>query len=397
MQLYQLALKNIAGSKFRSWAVVLSALLVAGFALGTTLITRGAETSLQLASERLGADIVVVPEDTVSKMEGALLMGTTTRIWMPASTLDEVAAVPGVMAASPQLYLSTLINAACCSVSDMFMIAYDPKTDFTLTPWLKDNVGDELKLGQAIGGTYVFTPEGEQNIQLYGYLITLMGNLEPTGTGLDQAMFLTFESAYDIARVSTTTAITPLLIPDDSISSVLVKLEPGADPEAVAVDIMHRVKGVTPIPNAKMFRAYQGQIDGLRTGVLVTMGLTLVVAVMLIGLVFSMATHARRRELGVLRAMGADRLFVFRSVLAEAGLLALTGGVTGIALTVLAVYLFRSLIMRTLGLPFILPSPGSLVLQVAGGLAVALGCVGLAVLLPAYQVSREDPATAMRE
>jgi putative ABC transport system permease protein len=197
--------------------------------------------------------------------------------------------------------------------------------------------------------------------------------------------------------MSYTTAITPLVIPQDSISSVLVKLEPGADPEAVALNMMHQVKGVTPIPNPKMFRAYRAQVDGLRTGVTVTMALTLALSVLLIALVFSLATHARRRELGVLRAMGADRLFVFQSVLAEAGLLAVSGGLSGIVLTVLAVYLFRNLIMTSLGIPFLLPSPASLTAEVALGLGAALACVMAAALVPAYQVSREDPATAMRE
>ena len=36
--------------------------------------------------------------------------------------------MPGVAAVSPQLFLSTLVDAPCCSVSDMFMIAYDPET-----------------------------------------------------------------------------------------------------------------------------------------------------------------------------------------------------------------------------------------------------------------------------
>ena len=62
MSLFQLALKNISGNAFRSGVVALCALLVAAFALFTTLLMRGAENSLRLAIDRLGADIVVVPE-----------------------------------------------------------------------------------------------------------------------------------------------------------------------------------------------------------------------------------------------------------------------------------------------------------------------------------------------
>ena len=59
MNLTRLALKNITGSRFRSWVVALCALLVAAFVLSTTLIIRGAENSLRLANERLGADVIV--------------------------------------------------------------------------------------------------------------------------------------------------------------------------------------------------------------------------------------------------------------------------------------------------------------------------------------------------
>jgi putative ABC transport system permease protein len=138
-------------------------------------------------------------------------------------------------------------------------------------------------------------------------------------------------------------------------------------------------------------------MSGLLTGVLVAMGITLVLSIALIALVFSMAANERRRELGVLRAMGATRGFVFQSLLTEAGFLALAGGAAGIALTVLGVYLFRNLIVFTLGIPFLLPSPVSLLGQVAGGLVVALGSVTMAAMLPAYRISRQDPAAAMRE
>lgn len=397
MNLYQLALKNISGSAFRSWAVTLCAFLVASFALSTTLIMRGAEDSLRLAIDRLGADILVVPENAEAQVQSALLMGDPTRVWMPRHNLDKIAAVPGVQSVSPQLYLSTLVGASCCSVDEMFLVAYDPQTDFTIEPWLQKNLGDSLHLGEAVGGTYVFVPEGEQNIRLYGYFVTLKANMEPTGTGLDQSMFLTMETARDIARISQTMAEAPLEIPEDSISAVLVQVAPGAKTSDVAVQIMHDIEGVTPIESPSMFQSYRKQMTGLRTGLLAVMGVTLALSVVLIGLIFSMAANERRRELGVLRAMGATRSFVFRSLLTEACLLALSGGAAGVVLTTVATYLFRHLLVVSLGFPFLLPAPLSLAMQVMGGMGVALGSVAVAAMLPAYRISHQDPAAAMRE
>jgi len=397
MNLYRLALRNIAGSAFRSWVVVLCAFLVTSMALGTTLVMRGAANSLRLAIDRLGADIIVVPAGAATKVESALLMGVPVQVWMPENNLEKIAALPRVQAVSPQLYLSTLENASCCSVSSMFLVAYDPATDFTIEPWLEKETGGSLKLGEAVGGSFVFVPEGEQNIKLYGYFITLAANMEPTGTGLDQSMFLTFETAEDIARISKTMAEKPLVIPSDSISAVLVRVKPGEDPNLVALDIMHNVPDVTPIESPNLFQAYRQQMNGLLSSVVLVMGITLTLSVVLIGLVFSMAANERRRELGVLRAMGATRNFVLKSLLFEASLLALMGGFVGGCLTALVVYLFRNFIVNSLGLPFLLPTLPLLFVEILGGLALALVSVTLAAMLPAYRISHMDPAQAMRE
>ena len=58
MNVLRLAWQNISGHTFRSLVVGICALLLAAFALFATVVLRGAETSLQLASDRLGADIV---------------------------------------------------------------------------------------------------------------------------------------------------------------------------------------------------------------------------------------------------------------------------------------------------------------------------------------------------
>ena len=54
----------------------------------------------------------------------------------------------GVAVASPQVYLESLSHASCCAVSHMFIVAYDPRTDFTVEPWLHQELGGELGLNK---------------------------------------------------------------------------------------------------------------------------------------------------------------------------------------------------------------------------------------------------------
>lgn len=398
MNILGLAVRNIKGSRFRSVVIFLCVMGVAGFLLATTLIIRGAEHSLNVGIERLGADIIVVPEGTETKVETALLMGKPTNVWMNEDKLADIAKVPGVAAVSPQVYLKSLYGASCCAVSEMFLVVYDPQTDFTLRPWLEKNLGGrELAKGEVIGGSYVFVPPGERFIRLYGYNLTLKGNLEATGTGIDQTMFLTLETARDMAKSSLTTAESPLEIPDNSISAVMVKVAPGIDRHKVALQILLDTTGIVPLESPNLFGQFRQQMTGLLWGFVVIMVIFWVLSAVLIGLVFSMAANERRREIAVLRAIGATRSFIFRSILTEAGLLALIAGILGIIFAALGVYLFRDFITSSLGMPFLFPDVPSFVLLISIGTGIVLGTVLLAALLPAMRLSKQEPAVAMRE
>jgi putative ABC transport system permease protein len=397
MNLTRLALKDISGNAFRSWIIVICAFLVGGLSLATVLIARGADDSLRLTQQRLGADIVVVPQGTEQAVEGALLMGSPVKIWLPMASVQKIAALPGVAAASPQLYLASMIDSSCCSVPNMFMVAYDPKTDFTIQPWLKTKVGSGLTLGETVGGTFVFVPPGEKNITLYGYPLVLKANLEPTGSNLDASIFFTFETAYEMARVSKTQANMPLDVPKDYVSSVMVKVAPDVDARQVALEIQRSVPGVTPVNSPDLFGSFRDQIQGQRTGMLMILGVVLVLSLTIIAFVFSMAVNERRREIGVLRALGATRGGVLRSLLTGAAVLALGGGLGGIVLSGLVLFFFHNKLVSGFGFPFLSPSLSGFLLLVLVGLVLALGCVLLAVFFPAYLVSRQEPALSMRE
>jgi putative ABC transport system permease protein len=397
MNLLKLSWKSLSGNGFRSWVVAVCALLVAAMALFATLLLGGATTSLEQAAGRLGADIVVVPEGAQAESEGALLTGAPVRSWMPAGNVGKVAAVPGVEAVSPQIYLSTLAGAPGSPASEMHLIAYDPETDLTVGPWLEEPLAAGLGPGEVIGGDSIHATEGEDGILVYGAPVRLKAKLEPTGTGLDQSLFFTLDTARELARASLGQAEEPLVVPPDQVSAVLVKTKPGADIEPIAVEIYRSVPGVYPIQSASLFRSSRAQLNNLLNTVATVMALIWPLAIVLIALIYLMAANERRRELGVLRALGATGRFVAQSLLIEASVLAFCGASVGVLLAVLAIYFFRRLIAASLGVPFLLPAPGPLALQIGIGLLVAMASVVLAVLLPAIQISRQDPAIAMRE
>jgi putative ABC transport system permease protein len=395
--LVRIAVTGIAGNPLRSWLVGLCALLVAGMVLSTVIISRGGQESLRLARERLGADVVVVPRGSVMGVEGALLLGNATNTYMPRAVVDSIRGVPGVAVASPQLYLTSMANSSCCSVSLMFMYAFDPVTDFTIEPWLKEKLGRELGEGQAIGGSDVFVPSGQEYIKLYGYDFDLVGNLEPTGTNLDQTLFMTFPTADAMAVTSRTKAKMELPVLSDNVSSVLVKVAAGADRYQVAEDITAAIPEVDAVPAAELFGSYGSQISGVLRTLIVIIVLTVVLSLALMAVIFWMSVHDRRRQIGVLRALGATQRYVLLAYMTEAGLLALAGGLVGAVLAAVVMYLFRNLLVSALGFPILLPSLLSLIVLVVVGLLIALAVAAAAAFVPAYRASRLEPAVSMRE
>jgi putative ABC transport system permease protein len=279
----------------------------------------------------------------------------------------------------------------------MFMIAYEPETDFTVHPWLEKNLGRDLGLGEAIGGMYVSVPEGRENILIYGYEIELAGNLEPSGSGLDQSMFFTFETALEIARLSPMQAERELVIAPDSISAALVRIDASADSHQVALQIENVLPGVIAIENLQMFRTQRDNILRFIRSAAALSVIAWSMSILLIGLVTSLAVAHRKREIGVLRALGASRKQVLLSLLTEGVLLSLAGSAAGIALTAFAIFLFRNLIIRQMEIPFLYPSPPALFLLVLAVLALTQLSVILATLFPILRISHLEPGTTIKE
>ena len=397
MNLTRLAFKDIRANAFRSWIVVLCALLIGALALAGVLITRGAEQSLSLAEQRTGADIVVVKKGAEQSAEGALLMGTPLRTWIPSGTAQKIASLPGVEAVSPQLFLASIRDSPYSDAPLLYLVAYDPATDFTLRPWLASSSPTDLGSDEVVAGSGVHLASGAEGISLYGHRLSLKSNLAPTGTTLDQSLFVTFGTAEVLKQLPDLQKAQGFAVPDDSVSSVLVKLGQGANVRAVAADIQQAVPGVASVTSPDLFRTLHDQLQGQRTGMIVIMAVVLALALAVLVIVFSMIANERRREIGVMRALGATRGAVLRSLLAGAAILALSGGGVGIILASVTLLALRDRLGELLGSPFAFPSVASFSLILLMGLGAAMAGVLLGAFAPAYRISRKEPAISMRE
>lgn len=183
----------------------------------------------------------------------------------------------------------------------------------------------------------------------YGHDFTIAGVLDPTGTGVDQSIFIQIDDALQMAKDSTELAVQPLSLKAGEISAVLVKLAPGANPEQVAADIEAAIPNAHVVTSAYLTREVNNQLAGTIGSLYLMAGAVTLVSVPLVATVSSMVANERKREIGILRAMGANRRFVFTIVLVEALILAGLGALMGAVVTAVLIAAFQDLIMVSLG------------------------------------------------
>ncbi len=185
-----------------------------------------------------------------------------------------------------------------------------------------------------------------------------------------------------------------LVDPDTPVSRYYLDLVPGADAEAVADRLTaDRVAdGVDARTFLSAAEAATDEQEGFLNLLQVYMGLGLLIGIAGLGVVLIRAVRERRRQFGVLRALGISSAVIRRAFVIEASFVALQGLVLGVALGILSSWqtLTRSSAIEA-DLTFRLPVQG-LAIVAAGCLAASL----VMAAVPAVRAGRVVPAEALR-
>ncbi|MBB1256577.1 ABC transporter permease [Streptomyces alkaliterrae] len=141
-------------------------------------------------------------------------------------------------------------------------------------------------------------------------------------------------------------------------------------------------------------RMIDREMSGMRTFMLVFAGISLFVGVFIIANTFTMLVAQRTKELALMRAVGASRRQVTRSVLLEAGVVgtiaAVIGLVTGIGIAVGLRALLNAFDLTVPDGPLLVGTDA-----VVASLVVGIGVTMLAAWLPARRAAKIPPVAAM--
>lgn len=425
MNVVRIALRSLASRRLSTALTALGVALGVGLVVFVVTVRDASRGAFDDAAR--GYDVVLGGVQTSSL---TTVMNTVFHVDQPVDTVDveilgEVKADKRVRYAVPYAVGDVYRGYRVVGTSSQF---FDAITDATGRP-LRERLtsgsrpfadGSEFeavvggiaaaRTGLALGSTFTVTHGLEDGGHHHDEEWKVVGVLEPTGTPNDRAIFITLESFFHVKGHEEPTTPVPGMAEEGhggeggdhadeghgedhgpvwAVSAIVVRLASPALRFQFASDWNRRKDVRAALPSKEVQRLFEvvQNVDGLLRAVaalvLVVAGLSI-----LVGLYNTIA--GRRREIAILRALGARPRHVVSVVVLESVLTCLVGGLAGLALGHAAVAASAPLLLEKVGIRITAAPMGwELYALVAGGL-LALGL--LAGTLPAWRAFRTPVA-----
>jgi putative ABC transport system permease protein len=407
--LLRLAAQNVGRRLLRSLFLGFAIMIAVGVAFSGAILGWTLRNGILTSFSRMGADLVIVPQGTLVNLTSTLLTVQPTELELAATLGETLRNVPGVARVAPQRLVEAGVEGRAIR-----LIAYDPRADFTVESWLPERQQISLEPSALLIGERVSQKPGE-TLSICNKTLIVAGRLGHTGVGpVDESYFITFtglEQLIDGAREMrapgqaqettgsdhqhhyATAACLPQLA-QDKVSAFLLQLAPGASIEQVRFAI-GQIPAIKVVSGNPIFTAARQSLGSLLWGVGAFAILLFLALLFVVSLLFSAIVQERYREIGMLRAMGAQPRHIVSLTLLEALIITGLGGVAGVTFGAIVIFLAaRSLgfYFASLGVPFEGPSDGFIFVAGASSLCfgLVLGLVG--ALIASRRAMRLEPA-----
>jgi putative ABC transport system permease protein len=298
--------------------------------------------------------------------------------FLRSSTADEIAAIPGVAAASPLVRVITKAEINGRRSSTLFLFGFDPATRLGAPPHLSSGTAilrpGEIVLDQSFARKYAISVGSIVRIQDHAFRVA--GLSEGTNALVSQFAFTRLEDGETLLGLR------------GIASFILVRIRDPHDAATVASRIRASQPELAVYPADAFVRAHD---DEMNSGVLpvfaAAAGFGAVVCVILVALTLYNAVLSRREDYATLKAIGASPGFLLRLVLSQALLAtaigSLGGGLVALGITPLLLRIVPALTLQySPRLLFVFPA------------CLIIGAIGAAA--PILLLRRIDPEEVFR-
>ncbi|PXZ05346.1 ABC transporter substrate-binding protein [Gilliamella apicola] len=345
-----LAWRNIQRRPFRSCCLIIIIMLFSATLFGGSVLMKNLSLGISGMANRLGADILVVPYGYEKNLEVALLRGEPSSFYLKADLIDRIKVIKGVEAVSPQLFIASL-SAGCCT-SKVQLIGFDQQSDFVIKPWLQTQLSQPLTDQQVVVGSKITSNVGDE-IKFFNHPFKIAAKMDSTGMGFDTSVFMTIPAAQSLMKSAN-------LIEGDTdhfvnyVSSIFVKVDPDYQPKDVVNQMMPKYAidyNIDFVMTKGMLSNISKWLKGFSTIVYSLSAIFWLLAIIVIFVIFSSSLNERKREISLLRILGASRSDLVKMLLRESLIISALGGIVGIVIAGVLIYAFSLLICQSIGLP----------------------------------------------
>lgn len=376
--------------------VIITALTILTFVISFSvfLIMRD---GLSLSSERLGADVIVLPDEAKADAYETLFTATPANVYMPKYIGEKVSEIEGIGQASPQFFTQTLTGGCCSYGEEIRLVGYDEKTDFILKPYFNEQSFDRLEDNQVIIGSKVEAVLGNI-VAILGKPFTVVGTLYPTGSGMDGTIYLNIDVARKLAQdIPELQHLWSDALPENLISSILIKTKNDVSPSDVADKINQSGLGVQAVATSVTINNVRSQMETISKVIFALWLSSLMIAALsLIGRFNSLAKE-RKKEIGLLRAIGIQKDQIFQLIVSEAWIMAFVGGVAGSILGCICVTPILGILENAFTLPSGIWTFSTALKSGCFGILVAVLLGSAASIYPAWKSAGLDPQEAITQ
>lgn len=390
MQTIRLALANLFRQRLRSLVTAGSVAVAIGMLFTLLTFQRGYTGGLNSELDRLGAHLIVVPKGCPYDAASIALHGASWPCYLKAEYLDAVRQTRGVAVAAPVLMNAifdpkTEAQNVYCGVTDDIL---GLKKQWHFAAGAFPKASGEILIGSELARQRSW--QVGQKVPLPGLentTGTVSGILAPTQGADDTFVYFPLADAqHAFKRPNALTHVLVRLTDPDQMDTVVGELR-GCDAGME----------MTVVPLAHLFETIQGLVRATRLLLGAIAAVALLAAAAGVANAVLMAVSERRREIGVLRAVGFSPSDVFSLIWLETVVLCGIGGLVGIAISIAAAPLTEAWLRSRL--PFA-PTDALLTPDLSLGLLCLIcGAIlgTLASLFPALGAARVPPAVAIRE